>query len=132
MKSTAKSGTRRIGMAQFQRFGGAMLTPVLFFMFSGIVVAITSVLINPSLVGSIANEGTAWYGFWTTINNGGWTVFNNMEILFAIGLAYGLSDNAKGRAALEAFVLYMTFNVFVNNLLTFFGPTFGIDLATAE
>ena len=26
----------------------------------------------------------------------------------------------------------MTFNVFVNNLLTFFGPTFGIDLATAE
>ena len=132
MKSTAKSGTHRIGMAQFQRFGGAMLTPVLFFMFSGIVVAITSVLINPSLVGSIANEGTAWYGFWTTINNGGWTVFNNMEVLFAIGLAYGLSDNAKGRAALEAFVLYMTFNVFVNNLLTFFGPTFGIDLATAE
>ncbi|WP_245526888.1 hypothetical protein [Coriobacterium glomerans] len=45
-------------MAKFQRFGGAMLTPVLFFIFSGIVVAITSVLTNPILIGSIASEGT--------------------------------------------------------------------------
>ena len=131
MKDTS-TGKHRIGMAEFQRFGGAMLTPVLFFMFSGIVVAITSVLTNTMLVGDIAAEGTVWYGFWTTVNNGGWTVFNNMEILFAIGLAFGLSNEAKGRAALEAFVLYMTFNVFVNNILTFFGPTFGIDLETAE
>lgn len=130
--ATAGGKKRRIGMAEFQRFGGAMLTPVLFFMFSGIVVAVTSVLTNPMLVGEIANEGTAWNGFWNTVANGGWTVFNNMEILFAIGLAYGLSNEAKGRAALEAFVLYMTFNVFINNLLTFFGPMFHVDLATAE
>lgn len=130
--ATAEGKKHRIGMAEFQRFGGAMLTPVLFFMFSGIVVAVTSVLTNPMLVGEIANEGTAWNGFWNTVANGGWTVFNNMEILFAIGLAYGLSNEAKGRAALEAFVLYMTFNVFINNLLTFFGPMFHVDLATAE
>lgn len=130
--ATAEGKKHRIGMAEFQRFGGAMLAPVLFFMFSGIVVAVTSVLTNPMLVGEIANEGTAWNGFWNTVANGGWTVFNNMEILFAIGLAYGLSNEAKGRAALEAFVLYMTFNVFINNLLTFFGPMFHVDLATAE
>ena len=100
--ATAEGKKHRIGMAEFQRFGGAMLTPVLFFMFSGIVVAVTSVLTNPMLVGEIANEGTAWNGFWNTVANGGWTVFNNMEILFAIGLAYGLSNEAKGRAALEA------------------------------
>lgn len=130
--ATAEGKKHRIGMAEFQRFGGAMLTPVLFFMFSGIVVAVTSVLTNTMLVGEIANEGTVWNGFWNTVANGGWTVFNNMEILFAIGLAYGLSNEAKGRAALEAFVLYMTFNVFINNLLTFFGPMFNVDLATAE
>ncbi len=122
----------RIGMAEFQRFGAAMLTPVLFFMFSGIVVAITSVLTNPLIVGEIASDGSAWSGFWNTIANGGWTVFNNMEILFAIGLAYGLSNEAKGRAALEAFVLYMTFNVFISNLLTSFGSFFNVDLAAAE
>lgn len=70
--ATAEGKKHRIGMAEFQRFGGAMLTPVLFFMFSGIVVAVTSVLTNPMLVGEIANEGTAWNGFWNTVANGGW------------------------------------------------------------
>lgn len=129
-KTVGKS-KHRIGMAQFQRFGGAMLTPTLFFIFSGIVVAVTSVLTNSMLIGDIAAEGTTWYNFWTIVNNAGWTVFNNMEILFAIGLALGLANEARGRAALEAFLLYMTFNVFVSNILQVFGPTFGVDF-TAE
>lgn len=128
MAQAAKKRERRIGMAQFQRFGGAMLTPTLFFIFSGIVVAITSVLTNTMIVGDIAAEGTLWYNFWTVVNSAGWTVFNNMEILFAIGLALGLANEARGRAALEAFLLYMTFNVFVSNILTYFGPTFGVEL----
>ena len=127
-KNAAASGNL---MAQFQRFGGAMLTPTLFFIFSGIVVAITSVLINSAIVGDIATEGSTWFNIWTIVNNGGWTVFNNMEILFAIGLALGLANEARGRAAIEAFLLYMTFNVFVNNILTYFGGMFGVDL-TAE
>ena len=60
--ATAEGKKHRIGMAEFQRFGGAMLTPVLFFMFSGIVVAVTSVLTNPMLVGEIANEAPRGMG----------------------------------------------------------------------
>ena len=55
--ATAEGKKHRIGMAEFQRFGGAMLTPVLFFIFSGIVVAVTSVLTNPMLVEWVLEYG---------------------------------------------------------------------------
>lgn len=79
-------------MAKVQRFGGAMFTPVLFFVYSGIVVAIASVVNNPDIVGTIASDGTMWNKIWQIIESGGWTVFNNMEILFAIGLPLGLAN----------------------------------------
>lgn len=119
-------------MAKFQRFGGAMFTPVVFFVFSGIVVGLTSVFLNADIMGGIAAAGTPWTVFWTVVDTGGWTVFNNMEVLFVIGLPLGLADHGKERAALEAFVLYMTFNNFVNSILSMFGKTFGVNLASTS
>lgn len=114
-------------MAKIQRFGGAMFTPVLFFVFSGIVIAVASVINDPAIVGNIAEEGTLWNKVWEIIEEGGWTVFNNMEILFAIGLPLGLAKKANARAALESFVLYMTFNTFTSKILENFGSTFGVN-----
>lgn len=116
-------------MAKIQRFGGAMFTPVLFFVYSGIVVAIASVVNNPNIVGNIAADGTMWNKLWQIVEAGGWTVFNNMEILFAIGLPLGLANKAKSRAALETFVLYMSFNIFVSKILELFGTNFGVDFS---
>lgn len=78
-------------MEKVQRFGGAMFTPVLLFSFSGIMVALCIIFKNPMLVGSIATEGSTWYNIWTIIENGAWTVFNQMELLFVIGLPIGLA-----------------------------------------
>ena len=114
-------------MAKFQRFGGAMFTPVVFFVFSGIIVGLTSVFTNPTIMGSLAADGTVWSSIWKVIDAGGWTVFNNMEVLFVIGLPLGLANKAKERAALEAFVLYMTFNNFVSIILQMFGKNFGVN-----
>ncbi|WP_207942500.1 PTS system, alpha-glucoside-specific IIB component [Enterococcus sp. DIV2402] len=114
-------------MEKFQKFGGAIFTPVLLFTFSGIMVALSIVFTNPMLVGSLANEGTLWTNVWTIFQNGAWTVFNQMEILFAIGLPLGLAKKATGRAALESFVLYITFTYFVSSFIQLFGPFFGVD-----
>lgn len=78
-------------MEKVQRFGGAMFTPVLLFSFSGIMVAIAIICKNPLLLGSIAEDGTTWFKVWSIIENGAWTVFNQMELLFVIGLAIGLA-----------------------------------------
>lgn len=114
-------------MAKIQRFGGAMFGPVIFFIFSGVIVSLASVFQNPNIVGSIANEGTLWTTVWNIIETGGWTVFNNMEILFVIGLPIGLAKMAHARAAMESFVLYMTFNNFIAGILSHYGSLFGID-----
>ncbi|MEK4152631.1 alpha-glucoside-specific PTS transporter subunit IIBC [Carnobacterium sp. FSL E2-0243] len=116
-------------MEKIQRFGGAMFTPVLLFSFSGIMLALTIIFKNPMLVGSIANEGTFWYNAWSVVESGAWTVFNQMELLFVIGLPIGLAKKANARAAMEAVVTYLTFNYFVGSILEHFGKTFGVDYA---
>ncbi|WP_346023753.1 PTS transporter subunit EIIC, partial [Alkalibacterium indicireducens] len=95
-------------MEKIQRFGGAMFTPVLLFSFAGLMLAITIILTNPMLVGSIANEGTVWHSFWSIVNSGAWTVFNQMELLFVIGLPLGLAKVEQGKAAMTAAVTYLT------------------------
>ena len=108
-------------MQKLQRFGAAMFVPVLLFSFSGIVVALTSLLNNPAIFGGLANPNTFWYGFWDTIQQGGWTVFNQVDVLFVVGLPIGLAKKAQGRAAMESLVTYWTFNYFIAGFLTHWG-----------
>ena len=113
-------------MKKIQRFGGAMMAPVLLFAFTGIVVGLASVFTNTQVVGKIAEEGTLWYNFWYVVAEGGWTVFRQMPLLFAIGLPISLATKTNARACLETFALYMTFNYFVSAILKVF---YGIDAA---
>ncbi|CCI84722.1 PTS system maltose-specific EIICB component [Lactobacillus pasteurii DSM 23907 = CRBIP 24.76] len=114
-------------MQKLQRFGGAMFVPVLLFSFSGIVVALGSLFMNPMIFGNIAKEGTMWYGIWYVISQGGWTVFNQVELLFVVGLPIGLARSSKGRAAMESLVTYLTFNYFIGGFLSQWGPFFGVN-----
>ena len=113
-------------MKKVQRFGGAMMAPVLLFAFTGIVVGLSSVFTNTEVMGKIAEEGTVWYNFWYVISEGGWTVFRQMPILFAIGLPISLATKTNARACMETFALYTTFNYFVAAILKVF---YGIDAA---
>ena len=73
-------------MQNMQRFGGAMYTPVILFAFFGLTVAVSIVCKNEGLLGSIAAQGTLWYDFWFVVEQGAWTVFAQMPILFAIAV----------------------------------------------
>lgn len=102
---------------KLQRFSGAMVTPMPLFALAGIIIALTTVLKNPFVMGSIANEGTTWYGFWTIIEDGAFVVFDYMELLFVIALPLGLAKKFHARAAIEAFVIYVTFQYFMSSIL---------------
>lgn len=116
-------------MEKIQRFGGAMFTPVSLFAFAGIMVALTIIMQNPLIVGDLATEGTTWFSVWNVLEAGAWTIFNQMELLFVIGLPIALAKKANARAAMEAVVVYLTFNYFVSGILQYFGPTFGVDFS---
>jgi alpha-glucoside-specific phosphotransferase system IIBC component/glucose-specific phosphotransferase system IIA component len=116
-------------MQKVQRFGGAMFTPVLMFGVFGIIVALSILCKNPMILGSIAEKGTAWYNFWYIIEQGAWTVFNQLPLLFVIGLPIGLAKKNNARACMEAFLIYIIFNYFVQAMLTLWGPSFGVDFS---
>lgn len=113
-------------MQKFQKFGAAMFVPVLLFSFAGIVVAIGSLFNNQAVFGSLANQGTTWNSIWDTVTAGGWTVFKQEALLFVVGLPIGLANKAKGRAAMESLITYMTYNYFIGAILTHWGASFGI------
>lgn len=117
-------------MQKIQRFGGAMIAPVLLFAFNSIVLAFAIVFQDPEIVGGLATEGTTWSNIWSVIEAGGWTVFDHMELLFVIGLPIGLAKKANARASLEAFIVYMTWNTFINAILQIWD--FGVDLNNIE
>jgi len=116
-------------LEKLQRFGGAMFVPVLLFAFNGIVLALAIAMQSELIVGDIAAVGTIWQEAWAIIEGGGWTVFDNMELLFVIGLPLGLAKKANGRASMAAFVVYMTWNNFIAGILEYWGPAFGVDYA---
>lgn len=116
-------------MQKVQRFGGAMFTPVLMFGVFGIFVAISILCMNPMILGSIAEPGTGWSNFWYIVQEGAWTVFRQMPLLFAIALPIGLAKKENARACMESFLIYIIFNYFISAMLTLWGPDFGVNFS---
>jgi PTS system arbutin-like IIC component len=115
-------------LSQIQRFGGAMFTPVLLFPFAGIVVGIAIMLRNPMFVGeALTAPDNLFAQIVHIIEEGGWTVFRNMPLIFAVGLPIGLAKQAQGRACLAVLVSFMTWNYFINAMGMTWGPYFGVD-----
>ncbi|API93228.1 hypothetical protein J32TS6_11870 [Virgibacillus pantothenticus] len=71
---------------KLQRFGGAMMVPVMLMPFAGIMIGLSTIFINPDVIGSIANENTIWYKFWSMMYQGGYAIFNQLPLLFAVSL----------------------------------------------
>lgn len=116
-------------MKKIQRFGGAMLAPVMLFSFFGIVIGFSLLLSNQTIMGDIAAPDTLWYKFWNVVAAGGWTPFFQLPLLFVVGLPISLAKKYAARATMEALVTYIAFNYFVNAILTLWPNTFAVDLS---
>ncbi|MGA8943580.1 MAG: alpha-glucoside-specific PTS transporter subunit IIBC [Thermoactinomyces sp.] len=114
-------------MQKFQRFGAAMFVPVLLFPFAGILVGLAILFKNPDIMSSLADPDGNWYKIWTVLEEGGWTIFRQMPLLFVTGIPLGLAKKAHGRAVLASLVTYLTFNYFISAILSIWGTNFGID-----
>lgn len=128
---TKKREGRKTMMKKIQRFGGAMLAPVMLFSFFGIIIGFSLLFSNQTIMGDIAAPGTMWYKFWNVIAAGGWTPFFQLPILFVVGLPISLAKKYAARATMEALVTYIAFNYFVNAILTLWANSFGVDITQA-
>ena len=94
-------------MQKFQRLGSAMFVPVLFFAFSGTIIGLATLFTDPLIVGGLATEGTVWMNMWYILDQGAWTIFNQMPLLFAMGIPVTLANKARGRAVMETIVIFV-------------------------
>lgn len=116
-------------LQKIQRFGGAMFTPVMLFAFAGITVGIGTLFTTEAIMGGLADPNALWYQVWNVVLQGGWTVFNQLPLLFVVGLPIGLAKKQQARCCMEALVLYLTFQYFLNTILSQWGPVFGVNFA---
>ena len=116
-------------MQKIQRFGGAMFTPVLLFAFAGIVIGISTLFTTEAIMGGLADPNGLWYQVWNILLQGGWTVFNQLPLIFVVGLPIGLAKKQHARCCMEALVLYLTFQYFLSTILSQWGANFGVDFA---
>lgn len=117
-------------LSQIQRFGGAMFTPVLLFPFAGIVVGIAIMLCNPLFVGeTLSAPDNLFAQIVHIIEEGGWAVFRNMPLIFAVGLPIGLAKQAQGRACLAVLISFLTWNYFINAMGMTWGHFFGVNFS---
>ena len=116
-------------MQKIQKFGGAMFTPVLLFAFAGIVIGIGTLFTTETIMGSLAAPSSMWYKCWNVLLQGGWTVFNQLPLLFVVGLPIGMAKKHNARCCMEALVLYLTFHYFLSTILSQWGGVFGVDFA---
>lgn len=116
-------------MQKIQKFGGAMFTPVLLFAFAGVVVGLGTLFTTEVIFGDLAAPTSPWYLCWNVVLQGGWTVFNQLPILFAVSLPIGLAKKQNARCCMEALVGYLTFHYFVNTILSQWGGALGVDFS---
>lgn len=104
--------------SKFQYFGGAMMIPIILLVVCGFCMGIASPLVN-----FIFTEGSLpWTIAFLFMRIGG-MIIGNIPIWFTVGIAYGLSRENKGWAALASLFLMMVVNNTISTLLSLNGIT---------
>lgn len=114
-----------------QRFGAAMFVPVLLFPAAGILLGLTVVLLDPHLF-PFAVEGSTYVKIVGIFQKASMVLFQNMPMLFALGLPIALAKKASGRAVLAAFISYLTFNYFIGGIIDVWSEQLGINYQAGQ
>lgn len=102
----------------FEEFGRAFLVPVAVLPFVGILLGIGTGFSSKDLVSTVPFLGIPILKFlFGTLIVVGKAVFDNLPLLFAVGLAIGFSKKEKGAAAVGGLVGYVTFIYVLNYAL---------------
>ena len=98
------------------------MLPVAVLPIAGILLGIGASFTNPTTVetyglGAILGEGTALYALLTIMASAGSTIFGNLPIIFAVGVAIGMAKAEKEVAALSAMIAFFVMHTACNAML---------------
>lgn len=100
-----------------QRVGKALMLPVAILPAAGLLLGIGNMLVNPDFLQYVpALENDVVQAIANVLMNSGQIVFNNLALLFAVGVAIGLAGG-EGVAGLAAIIGFLVMNVTMGTVL---------------
>ena len=109
-----------------QRVGRSFMLPIAILPVAGLLLGIGSPFTNATTIEtyhltSILGEGTILNALLMIMNKVGSAVFDNLPLIFAVGVAIGMAKKEKEVSALSAVIAYFVMNTAINAMLTITG-----------
>ena len=109
-----------------QRIGRSFMLPIAILPVAGLLLGIGSSFTNATTIETygltgILGEGTILHSLLVIMNSVGSAVFNNLPLIFAVGVAIGMAKKEKEVAALSAVIAFFVMNTAINAMLTVTG-----------
>ena len=105
-----------------QRVGRAFMLPIALLPIAGLLLGVGASFTNVTtleafnLIG-IMGPGTFLYSAFTLLSSVGTVIFDNLPLLFAMGVALGMAENEKATATLSAAIAFFVMHKTINSLL---------------
>lgn len=109
-----------------QRVGRSFMLPIAILPVAGLLLGIGSSFTNETTIATYGLEGllgngTILHALLVIMNKVGSAVFDNLPLLFAVGIAIGMAKKEKEVSALSAVIAYFVMNTAINAMLTLNG-----------
>lgn len=106
-----------------QRVGRSFMLPIALLPIAGLLLGIGSSFTNPTTLEAynltgLIQEGGALYTVFDIMKTTGSVVFDNLALLFAMGVAIGMAKKEKAVAALSGAISYLIMNTAISTLIT--------------
>lgn len=109
-----------------QRVGRSFMLPIAILPVAGLLMGIGSSFTNTTTIETygltgILGEGTILYALLIIMSKVGSTIFDNLPLIFAVGVAIGMAKREKEVSALSAVIAYFVMNTAINAMLVISG-----------
>lgn len=105
-----------------QKLGKSFMLPIAVLPVAGLLLGIGSSFTNAVTLANLGlsetlGPGSVGYSIFSIMSGVGSAIFDNLPLIFAIGVAIGMVDNQKETAALAAALSYLVMNITINKIL---------------
>ena len=105
-----------------QRIGRSFMLPIAILPVAGLLLGLGSSFTNETTIemynlGKILGDGTILHALLVIMNKVGSAVFDNLPLLFAVGVAIGMALKEKEVSALSAVIAYFVMNISISSML---------------
>ena len=120
-----------------QRVGRSFMLPIAILPIAGLLLGIGSSFTNETTIATyglerILGDGTILHALMVIMNKVGSAVFDNLPLIFAVGVAIGMAKKEKEVAALSAVIAYFVMNTAINAMLVVNGEILADGTVAAD